>query len=142
MFFNPGIGGFIFAFMVVVTYLIYQFNSLKKKVIEASLKLDAAIKERHIFIGKNMELFLSPEVISAWNIAQALHKSPDSFLAEKELTSTIEDSWLLTGNLTNKITSASQAYNEAALKYNKKITMFPNYFLAKLLRYKSYDLFQ
>ncbi len=142
MFFKPGIGGFIFAFTVVVIYLIYRFKGLEKKVKEAALELDKSIEERHSFIAENIDLFLDPEAISAWNIAQALHKSPDSFQAEVELTNAISDSWLLTGDLTNKILMRRDVYNEAVNEYNKKISMFPNHFLARLLRYKSYNLFQ
>lgn len=169
MFNNIGVIGFIFAILVVVIFLYNRFVVLRQRVNNAWSQIDVNLKRRFDLIPNLVEIVkgytkheenVFTEIISARNIVNAASSKGEIAEAEGELTQSLrhlfavaenypdlkanETFLSLQGELAeteNKIMFSRQFYNDTVQKYNTKIEMFPNNFIAKIFKFKEADYF-
>lgn len=169
MFNNIGVIGFLFAAIVVIVFLYNRFVTLRQRVNNAWSQIDVNLKRRYDLIPSLVETVkgytkheenVFTEIISARNIVNAASSKGDIAEAEGELTQSLRHLFAVAENYPdlkanenfldlqnelaeteNKIMFSRQFYNDTVQKYNTKIELFPNNFIAKLFKFKKADYF-
>ena len=167
--FDPGIIGFIFAFVIVLIFLYNRFVVLRQRVKNAWSQIEVLLKRRSDLVPElvnvvkayakhEQDVFIN--ITMARNLVEASSNLEDIADAEKGMTKSLKGLFAVAENypelkadknfmelqkeLTdteNKITFARQFYNDTVQKYNTKIEMFPNNIVAKVFKFKKSEYF-
>lgn len=169
MFTKPSLIGILIALIVVIIFLYNRFVTLRQRVKNAWSQIDINLKRRFDLIPNLVEVVKGYakheedtfiEIITARNMVNAASSTKDIAEAEGGLTQSLKHLFAVAENYPdlkanqnflslqselaeteNKIMFSRQFYNDTVQKYNTKIELFPNNFLAKLFKFKKEEYF-
>ena len=165
----PGIGGFLFSLIVVLIFLYNRFVVLRQRVYNAWSQIEVLLKRRSDLIPNlvdTVKAYAKHEqdtlaaITAARNIALSAGKIEEHAQAESELTGALRSLFAVAeaypelqadnnflalqkelAETENKITFSRQFYNDTVQKYNTKIQLFPNNFVARVFKFKEAEYF-
>ena len=170
MFFDSFFIGFLLALIVVVIFFFNRFFVLRQRVNNSWSQIDINLKRRYDLIPNLVDVVreyaeheqnVFSDVVSARNVVSIAGSLSEKAEAEKELTGTLKSLLAVAENYPelkansnfiklqeelaeteNKIMFSRQFYNDTVQKYNTKIELFPNNFVAKIFNFKKAEYFR